>query len=192
MMLPRLLVPTDRRQTSRPLWEVVELVLCGGAQCILFREKDLPDNDRFALGHHVARKVQRLGGLLIVASDAKLAMELGADAVHFAADDIVDDVLPFGVSCHSAEDLVKASRRGAVYATLSPMFPSVSKPGYGPALGLESLAGAPLPVYALGGVDETNARSCIEAGASGVAVMGALMRALDPQAEAEAIMRALQ
>jgi thiamine-phosphate pyrophosphorylase len=47
-------------------------------------------------------------------------------------------------------------------------------------LGVDALRDAPLPVYALGGVDPTNARSCIDAGAAGVAVMGYVMRADDP------------
>ena len=69
--------------------------------------------------------------------------------------------------------------------TLSPIFASASKPGYGPALGLERLgevaAASPLPVIALGGIeDEGSVRACLDAGAAAVAVMGAAMRAADP------------
>jgi thiamine-phosphate pyrophosphorylase len=85
-----------------------------------------------------------------------------------------------GRSCHSAAELAAAAAEGCDYATLSPIFPSASKPGYGPALGVDALRDAPLPVYALGGVDPTNARTCVEAGAVGVAVMGYVMRAADP------------
>jgi thiamine-phosphate pyrophosphorylase len=73
-------------------------------------------------------------------------------------------------------DLQRAAAEGCDYATLSPIFASASKPGYGPPLGVHALGGAPLPVYALGGVDETNAAACIAGGAAGVAVMGAAMR----------------
>ena len=62
------------------------------------------------------------------------------------------------------------------------MFPSASKPGYGPALGLGALreaAGVGLPVLALGGVSVAAARSCVEAGAYGVAVMGPVMQDAD-------------
>jgi thiamine-phosphate pyrophosphorylase len=73
------------------------------------------------------------------------------------------------------------------YATLSPIWATASKPGYGPALGIEGLAKAvvavpELPVYALGGVMPGRASACIEAGAAGVAVMGAVMGAPDPAA----------
>ena len=84
-----------------------------------------------------------------------------------------------GVSAHSLDELRRAHDAEADYATLSPMFPSSSKPGYGPALGLEALreaAGLGLPILALGGVSVATARACLEAGASGVAVMGPVMR----------------
>jgi thiamine-phosphate pyrophosphorylase len=92
-----------------------------------------------------------------------------------------------GRSCHSVAELVEAQRRGAAYATLSPVFATPSKPGYGPALGLEGLAAAcaavpGLPVVALGGVGPGRAAACRSAGAAGVAVMGEVMRSPDPAA----------
>jgi len=84
-----------------------------------------------------------------------------------------------GVSAHGLDDLRGARDAGGDYATLSPIFPSPSKPGYGPALGLAALheaAGLGLPVLALGGVTAAAARACRDAGAHGVAVMGPAMR----------------
>ena len=54
------------------------------------------------------------------------------------------------------------------------------EPGYGPPLGPAALAGAPLPTWALGGVDAENAAKCLEFGAAGVAVMGAVLASPDP------------
>jgi len=72
---------------------------------------------------------------------------------------------------------------GADYVTVSPVFLTVSKPGYGPALGTDGLARIVArvagPVIALGGVTAANAASCRAAGAQGVAVMGEVMRAAD-------------
>ena len=82
-----------------------------------------------------------------------------------------------------AEDVRAAQAAGADYVTLSPIFPSESKPGYGPPLGLESIRLAAefgIPVFALGGVTPKSAHSCIESGAHGLAVMGTVMRAQDP------------
>jgi thiamine-phosphate pyrophosphorylase len=101
-----------------------------------------------------------------------------------------------GRSCHSIEELETAGDEGFDYATLSPVFPTPSKPGYGPALGVEGLrrgaAAVPgLPVVALGGVTAGNAAACVDAGAAGVAVMGAVMAAPDPYAVVREILVAL-
>ena len=70
-----------------------------------------------------------------------------------------------------------------------------SKPGYGPALGLDGLARivtqASGPVIALGGISAETAPLCLAGGAQGVAVMGEVMRAADPRAAVEAILRAI-
>ena len=171
-----LLVLTDRTlvPTGRSLVGVVRAAVEGGATHVVLREKDLPRSDRAAL----ARELSELVPVLLIASDPSIA----ADGVHLAAADPWPPARPalVGRSCHSRADLERAAHEGCDYATLSPIFESPSKPGYGPALTVDALRDAPLPVYALGGVDPTNAHSCIEAGAAGVAVMGYVMRADDP------------
>ena len=77
----------------------------------------------------------------------------------------------------------EAASAGADYVTLSPIFPSASKPGYGPALGTNILGEAAklgIPVLALGGVTADKAAACRAAGAAGIAVMGPAMRSSDP------------
>lgn len=173
----KLLVLTDRTLTGgRALIDVVRAAVAGGAERVVLREKDLPRDEREVL----ARALRAFVPVLLVASD----LTIEADGVHLAASDQVlrpgGDRAVVGRSCHSAAELAAAAAEGCDYATLSPIFPSASKPGYGPALGVGALRDAPLPVYALGGVDPTNARTCVEAGAAGVAVMGYVMRAADP------------
>lgn len=100
-----------------------------------------------------------------------------------------------GISAHTLRDIRAATAAGADYATLSPVFASPSKPGYGPALGLDGIraaAGSGLPILALGGVDAGTARRCLAAGAAGVAVMGGLMRARDPEGETRRLLDALR
>jgi thiamine-phosphate pyrophosphorylase len=88
-------------------------------------------------------------------------------------------------SCHSLAEVQAAEREGCDWVTLSPIFTTASKPGYGPALGVGGLvsllAATTVPVYALGGIDSPEAvAACRSAGAHGVAVMGAIMRARRP------------
>jgi thiamine monophosphate synthase len=99
-------------------------------------------------------------------------------------------VARIGRSCHDADELARLSTED--YATLSPVFATESKPGYGPVLGLARLATlaarSPRPLLALGGISAAeDAAACVGAGAAGVAVMGAVMRAPDPAAVVAAL-----
>ena len=89
-----------------------------------------------------------------------------------------------GVSAHGLGDVAAATAVDADYVTLSPIFLTSSKPGYGPALGLAAIGPAAklgISVVALGGVTAHVVGSCLEAGARGVAVMGEIMRTDDPR-----------
>jgi thiamine-phosphate pyrophosphorylase len=84
------------------------------------------------------------------------------------------------VGCHSVEEVAVAAATGADLALLSPVFPTESHPDARP-LGLETLsraaqAAGDMPVFALGGVTAQNARSCIEAGAAGIAGIRTFLR----------------
>lgn len=189
------LVVTDRRQATAPLPEVVAAAVTGGARWLLLREKDLPRPERAALAVRLRQALAPVGGRLIVAGPDPL----GGDAVHLAAGDPDAGALPPGVlvgrSCHSAAEVARLTSED--YLTVSPVFASVSKPGYGPPLGMSGLSdlcrrAAPRPVLALGGVETPErAAACLAAGAAGVAVMGAVMRAADPAAVVREMCQAL-
>jgi len=193
---PRLLILTDRacaQRSGHALEYVVAAAVDAGAPAVLFREKDLEPRERARLATAIARPVARAGAVLVVASDASLAADVGAAGVHLAASDppLRDALVTshhfdvVGRSCHSGADLDRAGHEGASYATLSPVSASISKPGYGPAPGadlwgeLAPRAGRP-PVLALGGVTVGLAGRCRDAGAWGVAVIGTVMGADDP------------
>jgi thiamine-phosphate pyrophosphorylase len=101
-----------------------------------------------------------------------------------------------GVSAHSPEEAAAQLRAGADYVTLSPIFLTASKPGYGPAVGLDALAAAARlssgPVIALGGIDADNVAACLAAGASGIAVMGDIMRSADPETTVRRLLTAIE
>lgn len=188
--VPRLLVVTDRTQCAaagRTLVDTVVAAVRAGAPGILLREKDLPGPDRRDLATTLAEVTAAHGVRLLVASDADLAAGVGAAGVHLASHDPVADTdgLLLGRSCHDAAEVAGAVAEGVDYVTVSPVAATASKPGYGPALGAQGVAAlataaAPVPVLALGGVTPANTRAVLDAGAHGVAVMGAVMRAADP------------
>lgn len=194
---PPVLLITDRRLAARPLADVVAAALDGGCRWILVREKDLGADALATLVADIVALARPHGAAVSVSGDAAVAEEAGAHGVHLpqaatgraaiadARERLGVDAL-VGVSCHTVEEARDAAADGADYVTYSPIFLTASKPGYGPALGLDGLADAarraPVPVLALAGIDATNAADCRRAGAAGIAVMGSIMRASDPAA----------
>lgn len=191
---PRLLLITDRHQARRPLSELVAAALEGGCRWISVREKDLNNPDRRTLARELVKLGKRYEAVVTLHGDVATAQAARADGVHVGqgtAPGVVRSILGggsilVGASVHSWQEAEQAQADGADYVTVSPIFETASKPGYGPALGLEILGefcGAlDVPVVALGGITPENAGDCLKAGATAVAVMGEIMRADDPRA----------
>lgn len=188
---PPLLVITDRTQARRPLEEIAEAVFAAGCRWLLLREKDLPASDRLALTRRLSSLARKHSAKLLVSADIAAARR--ADGVHLprdgdlaAARAALGPEALIGFSAHDLAEAKGAAADGADYVTLSPIFESASKPGYGPALGPATLrtvaAALPIPLLALGGVTAANAKDCLDAGAAGIAVMGDVMRAEAPGA----------
>lgn len=176
----RLLLLTDRSQLplGRSLVSLVADCVEAGLTHVVVRELDETELSRTAL---VAALTEV--GATVISAHTPL---YGAAGVHLPADPAVvaPHDLPWGRSCHSATEVHVAAAAGASWATLSPFAASVSKPGYA-ALAPEEYAAAGaagIPVFALGGITPSTAADAIGAGADGLAVMGAVMRAADPAA----------
>ncbi|MBV9829275.1 MAG: thiamine phosphate synthase [Alphaproteobacteria bacterium] len=190
MPSPPLLVISDRSQAKRPLLDIAEAVFRAGGRWFSLREKDMDAAARAELLRHLVTLGRRYDAKVTIHDDLAAAQACGADGVHLpsAGDPAAGRKhLPrglIGVSAHSPAEAAAQIAGGADYATLSPIFLTASKPGYGPAVGLTTLADAALQapgrIVALGGIAEHNLRDCLRAGAAGVAVMGEVMRADDP------------
>jgi thiamine-phosphate pyrophosphorylase len=187
---PPVLVITDRQQARIPLEEVAEALFAGGCRWLSLREKDMPAVERLALLRRLVALGARWQASVMIHDDLDAAAEADAAGVHLPADGSPTEARRrlcgaalIGQSAHGADDVTRAAGAGVDYVTLSPVFITASKPGYGPPLGLDILGRKwPIPVLALGGIDEMNASACVRSGASGIAVMGEAMRAEDPRA----------
>jgi len=147
------------------------------ADVIQLRAKGL---DAGELLRRAMRLKRTFAGRLLINDRVDVCLAAGADGVHLPGRRIAPVILKrrfglqlVGVSSHSVDEVVRAEDEGADYVYLSPIFDTVSKPGYGPALGLDVLGEAcrrvRIPVLALGGVSRANEMSCVEAGAAGIA-----------------------
>ncbi len=199
---PPLMLITDRRQARRPLEAVVAAAFAAGARWISVREKDLPPEAQRDLVRRLARHAPAdacigLHGIPGPDGAGIAAWHLPGDGDIGAARQRAPGIRLLGKSCHDPAGVRAAQEAGADYVTLSPIFASASKPGYGPAPGpamLEAaraqLAPGSCRLLALGGVTAANIGACRAAGADGVAVMGAAMGADDPGAAVAALIAA--
>ena len=185
-----LLVVTDRHRARRPLETIASEAVSAGARWIWLRDRDVPREQRRRLALRLADIVREVRGVLSSGADLALARDIGSDAVHLRdvasvaeARHMLGASALIGISAHGAADAAAARAAGADSVTLSPIYPSASKPGYGPALGPKAIAlaaGAGIPVVALGGIAAGNVAAVRAAGAAGIAVMGGIMGAVRP------------
>jgi len=188
---PPLLLITDRLNAILPLMEIVGQALDAGCRWIMVREKDLGQDALIDLAAEIVDRAGPSGASVVVNGNIEAAVGAGAQGVHLQSADAAlrarealgRDAL-IGVSAHGVAEAVRAADCDADYATLSPVFATDSKPGYGPQVGLAGLRAActttPMPIVALAGLTPANAPSCMAAGAVGIAAMGSIMRSPNP------------
>jgi thiamine-phosphate pyrophosphorylase len=195
---PPLLLVTDRQQARLPLVQVVRAALAGGCRWVSLREKDLCEDDQMVLAETLLQITQPHHATLTLHGDATLAMACGIDGIHLpagsdpvAARKLLGRDKLVGVSLHTVTEAEAIDPDNVDYAIAGPTFETPSKPGYGPEIGRKGLAeianAARVPVLAIGGLNATRVAEVLAIGVFGIAVMGAIMRAPDPEREMSAL-----
>jgi len=199
---PPLLLVTDRLHARGDICDVAELAFLAGCRWLSLREKDLPPSEQIGLLRELMRLAERHRARVTLHGEASLAREGGAQGVHLpagsdagAARQLLGKDALIGLSIHHAEEARGVDAGVVDYVIAGPVFETVSKPGYGPELGTEGLAGivqaCKAPVIAIGGIAAENVLECRAAGATGIAVMGGVMRAKNPAGAVMQLLAAL-
>ena len=168
---------------------------------VQLRERDAPAADLLRMARAL-REMTEGRALLIVNDRADVALAAAADGVQLgerslpveAARRVCGRNILLGRSVHSRDGARAAEREGADYLVLGTVFASRSHPGGeagGPGLVREVADAVELPVIAIGGIDASNAGAVIEAGARGVAAIGAILGDTDPEAAARRLAEAI-
>jgi thiamine-phosphate pyrophosphorylase len=177
------------------LEELLEAAIAGGVDAVQIREKMSTDAELLR-ALELAREVTRRHAVPLVVNDrADLALLVEADGVHVGQDDLPVEAVrrlgvPVGLSTHAPREIDSAD---ADYLGVGPVFATPTKPGR-PAVGFElvnhAAAHATLPWFAIGGIDATNIGAVLDAGATRVAVVRAIVDAPDPE-RAATLLRAV-
>ena len=182
---------TDAERAGALVTRFQELV-DAGAGVFQLRERQWSDSLRLSVARTLVAK-SREGAVKVLINDRPdLARIAHAAGVHLpeqgwpiaeARPLIKRATLPhmtLGRSTHSIEAALTAEREGADYVIFGPIFATASKASFGAPLGLDALRELStrihIRVFAVGGVSSAeHVRQCREAGAYGVAAIGAFM-----------------
>ena len=180
------------------LGDLLRGAIAGGVDVVQLREKHLPDDELAAVANAARALCERLGALLIVNDRPLVASEVGADGVHVGQDDmpvaevreLVGPDMLIGLSTHAPLEIDAVDPGLVDYIGVGPIHATPTKPGR-PAVGLELIhhaaAHAPVPFFAIGGIDTGNAADAIAAGARRVCVLRAIAAAEDSERAARTL-----
>ncbi len=184
---------TDRAQTrERDLVDVVRECLGAGLQAVQLREKDLGAADLAVLGRRLRDATHTAAARLVVNDRVDVALAVDADAVQRTSTSLsIGDIravagqrLRIGASVHSLAEALDAERAGADWIVFGPIFDTPSKRRFGAPQGLAALRSVTgqvrLPVVAIGGITPERVSDVLAAGATGVAVISAILSADSP------------
>jgi len=178
------------REVRSSILEKIKIASRFSVNIFQIREKSLTAEQLFDLTSSAVDAAN--GQVLIFLNDrVDIALAAGAAGVHLPSCGLpvdwvrrhVGSGLLIGVSTHSMEEAVSARDSGADYAAFGPVFES---PGKGNGVGMMELASvcaaaAPMPVLALGGIEEKQANEAIRSGAAGFAAIRHLNKLLEPK-----------
>lgn len=183
------ITPPRYRQAGQLLAEC-EAALLGGACLLQFRDKSGDAGWQLEMADQLNRLCQLHRVPLIINDDIDLAARIGAGGVHLGRGDAsVQDARAalgpdsiIGASCYDQLDLAQsAATAGASYVAFGSMFLSSNKPQavHCPVQTLKAAQRFGLPLVAIGGITIENGASLVAAGASYLAVIGAVFDAPD-------------
>ena len=171
--------------------ETARVAAEGGATVLQLRLKDAKTKELVERGRPFKELAAETGLTFVVNDDVEAAIQLGADGVHLGRHDegherALAAGLLLGRSAGNPVDAREAERNRASYIGAGPVWETPSKTDADLPIGLDGLKAicraVSIPVVAIGGIDASNARPCIEAGAAGVAVVRAAREAAELRA----------
>jgi len=161
--------------------DLIEQAVAAGVPLIQIREKHLFTRLLLEFASKAVRTSTGSQTKILVNDRADVASASGAHGVHLTEMSMPADAIRksfpeleiLGVSAHTLEGVLTASRMKADFAVFGPVF---STPGKGSPVGIETLkkicdAAGPFPVIALGGIDAGNFKDVLNAGAAGFAAI---------------------
>jgi thiamine-phosphate pyrophosphorylase len=170
--------------------EAAEKIIRAGVKVLQLRDKTTPKKQLLPLASELQELCRQKNVLFILNDYLDVALAIRADGLHIGQEDLPVEVarrlLPpdtlLGCSVDTAEQALEAQAAGADYLAVGSIFPTTTKNNIG-VVGLERLrevkAAAKIPLAAIGGINQDNARQTVQAGADALCVISAVLKAAD-------------
>ena len=186
---------TDAPERCRyGLLETVRRAVAGGVSIVQYR-RDLEDHAAVLAEVLPLRDFLREAGVpLIINNDVALAVEIGADGIHIGQSDmpvaearaLIGPEMILGLTVANDAEMDAVDATLVDYVGCGPVFPTISKDDAPADLGVakwaELAARCPVPICAIGGLDEERSRAVRATGhCDGIAVVSAICAAEDPE-----------
>jgi thiamine-phosphate pyrophosphorylase len=188
-------VPTDK------LPDVVRAALRGGVTAVQLRAKSATTLELLELSQTLNAICRSADVPFIVNDRVDVALAAEADGAHVGhigeedlspkdARRLLGPGAIVGASVGTPQEAHMGTSQGASYVSAGPMFSTSTKSNAGPAAGealLRSVRAATrLPVVVIGGITSERSAALFAAGADGICVGAAILRAANPEAAARA------
>lgn len=185
------------------LLEIVESSLKGGLSLVQYRHKGDNDQEKLAIAQKLKKICHKYHALFIINDRVDLAVAVDADGVHLGQQDLpvtlarqlLGSQKIIGLSTTNPEEMQRAIQAKVDYIGVGPVYETPTKPGKA-AAGFDyvryAAQNSPIPWFAIGGIDAGNLSQVMEAGASRVAVVRAIMEAEKPAAMTNYLLNQLQ
>ena len=176
---------------DRSLTDVLKEAATAGARLFQYRNKSASMKEAYAEALALRQVALDAGVTFIVNDRCDLALAVDADGVHLGQGDLPLDLARkvmgpeklIGISTHNSDQVREATAGKPDYLGFGPIFKPGSKQDHDPVVGLEGLRAmrrlTSLPVFAIGGIQIDQAGEVMRAGAHGVAVISAILKAPD-------------
>ena len=190
---------------GRPVLDVAEAVLEGGATLVQLRDKTGELETVLPTARAIKALCESRGALFIVNDDPHLAAASGAQGLHLGQDDmpvaearrIVDSGTIIGRSNNTIEEIEASRNAGADYLAVGAVFPTSTMGKSGrPVVGIDLITtakeAADQPIVAIGGITRYNAAEVMRAGADCICAVGAITLADNPKTAAQELVEAIE
>lgn len=184
------------------------LALEGGCRWVQLRMKEATEAEFMAAAAEIGRLCKEHGATFVLDDHVEWVEKTGSDGVHLGKNDMpIDEARKIlgsdkiiGGTANTFEDVERLYRQGADYIGCGPFRFTTTKKNLSPVLGLEGYQhiidqmkshGINLPIVAIGGILESDIKSILATGVSGIAVSGGILNAENPAEEMQRFLKHL-